>query len=473
MAAYAQNEIDALRFSYTANGGTARSFAMANAFGALGADLSSIYINPAGLGLYRKSEISLGLGNEFNNTSATHFGSTVDADTYNFNLRNVGIALSYLNEAEESKWKSTHIGISYGRTASFSQVLNINGFNPKTSLLDHFVNEANGTSPEFLASNFPFTSSLAWETYTMDPLDTVMSTYTALFTDGQVDQSYTLESSGRMSETAFAFSANYNHKLYLGAGLAFVSARYEETYVHHESRGNVQDELKEMEYQQDLTTRGNGINFRLGILYRLSNGFRVGGSFQSPSFMVINDTWATSMKSKFEDGTNFEQDSPNGEFSWSLNTPMRFTLSGAGIIGARGLISVDYEFMNLSSAKMKRASDSYSDYDFAFENERINNLYTNSNELRVGTEWKVRKLILRGGFSMRHYPIKDEYVTRSDATMGYSLGIGYRVRAFSMDLSFRRSEYFLDRYLYDSESIEPTTVDITQNELILGFAYRY
>lgn len=423
--------------------------------------------------MYRKNEVSLGFGNEFNNTSATHYGTTTDANTYNFNLSNLGIALTYLNKKEASKWKSTHLGISYVRTASFAQELTINGFDPNSSLLDHFVNEANGTSPELLASSFPFTSSLAWETYTIDPLDTLTSTYTALFTDGQVDQNYTLESSGRMSETVFAFGANYDHKLYLGAGLAFVSARYEEKYIHQETRGNSQDELLEMEFQQDLTTRGSGVNFRLGALYRISNTFRVGGSVQSPSFMVINDTWVTRMKSKFEDGTNFEQESPDGEFSWNLNTPMRFTLSGASIIGSRGLINIDYEFMNMSSAKMNRASGSSSDYDFAFENEQINNLYTNSNELRIGTEWKVRKLILRGGFNMRHYPIKDGYVTKSDATIGYSAGIGYRVRAFSVDLSFRSIEYFQDRYLYNSEIIETTTVNIVQNELILGFSYRY
>ena len=473
LGANAQNEIDALRYSYTENGGTARSFAMGNAFGALGADLSAMHINPAGLGLYRKSELSFGLGNEFNNTSATHYGTTTDANTYNFNLSNLGIALAYLNDKKDSKWKSTHLGVSYARTASFAQDLKINGSNPGSSLLDHFVNEANGTTPEDLASSFPFTSSLAWETYTIDPLDTLTNTYIGLFPDGQVEQNYTLESSGRMSETAFAFGANYNHKLYLGVGLAFVSTRFEEKYIHQETRGNELTDLVEFEYQQELRTRGSGVNFRVGAIYRISNNFRVGGSVRSPSFMVMNDSWVTSMKSKFEDGTNFEQGSPDGEFSWSLNTPMRFTLSGASIIGARGLISVDYEFMDMSSAKMKRANGSTSDYDFAFENERINNLYTTSNQLRIGTEWKIRRSIIRGGFNIRHYPIKDEFTSNSKATMGYSGGIGYRVRAFSMDLSFRRTEYVQDRYLYNSEIIEATAVKIIQNELIIGFAYRY
>lgn len=55
---WAQNETDALRFSTLTQGGTARSNGMANAFGALGADPVAVAINPAGLGLYRTSEIS-------------------------------------------------------------------------------------------------------------------------------------------------------------------------------------------------------------------------------------------------------------------------------------------------------------------------------------------------------------------------------------------------------------------------------
>ena len=54
---YAQNEMDAYRFSKNDLTGTARSVAMGGAFGALGGDISGIAINPAGIGVYQKSEI--------------------------------------------------------------------------------------------------------------------------------------------------------------------------------------------------------------------------------------------------------------------------------------------------------------------------------------------------------------------------------------------------------------------------------
>jgi hypothetical protein len=71
---YSQNDIDAMRYSQTYFGGTARSKAMAGSFGALGADGSCMGINPAGIGLYKKGDINLSLGLIFNSVDATHNG---------------------------------------------------------------------------------------------------------------------------------------------------------------------------------------------------------------------------------------------------------------------------------------------------------------------------------------------------------------------------------------------------------------
>lgn len=52
----AQGYDDILRFSRFTTTGTARSAAMGGAFGALGGDLSTLSTNPAGIGVFRKSE---------------------------------------------------------------------------------------------------------------------------------------------------------------------------------------------------------------------------------------------------------------------------------------------------------------------------------------------------------------------------------------------------------------------------------
>ena len=83
---YAQNEIDALRYSQSMFGSTARSFSMGGAFGALGADYSSMSSNPAGLGVYRRSEFSFSMGFANRNTDSDFLNRQRDENRFSFDL---------------------------------------------------------------------------------------------------------------------------------------------------------------------------------------------------------------------------------------------------------------------------------------------------------------------------------------------------------------------------------------------------
>ena len=52
---------------------TARSLGMGGAFASLGGDLSAAFLNPAGLGVYRKSELTLYSGIRFCEVLLTQF----------------------------------------------------------------------------------------------------------------------------------------------------------------------------------------------------------------------------------------------------------------------------------------------------------------------------------------------------------------------------------------------------------------
>ena len=54
---WAQQEMDAYRYSPMDLNGTARSIGMGGAFGALGGDMSAMSHNPAGIAVYRSSEL--------------------------------------------------------------------------------------------------------------------------------------------------------------------------------------------------------------------------------------------------------------------------------------------------------------------------------------------------------------------------------------------------------------------------------
>ncbi|MEL6804605.1 MAG: hypothetical protein AAFO91_12585, partial [Bacteroidota bacterium] len=73
---FAQNEADALRHSQTGLTGTARAQGMGGAFSAVGADISSGYLNPAGLGLLRSSKFTISPVFRINQDNAEFLGQT-------------------------------------------------------------------------------------------------------------------------------------------------------------------------------------------------------------------------------------------------------------------------------------------------------------------------------------------------------------------------------------------------------------
>jgi len=84
LTAIAQTDIDALNYSRWTSGATARSLAVGGAFGALGGDISTMNTNPAGLGVFRASEIALTPAFNLANVSADFNGNTVDTDKNKF-----------------------------------------------------------------------------------------------------------------------------------------------------------------------------------------------------------------------------------------------------------------------------------------------------------------------------------------------------------------------------------------------------
>src|ERR1035437_8662519 len=91
VAVIAQSAVDAIRYSAIYFGGTARYSSMGGAFGAIGADFSTLSTNPAGLGVYRKNEFTFTPSFYTGKTSSTFDGKTSDVQKYNFNLGNLGM----------------------------------------------------------------------------------------------------------------------------------------------------------------------------------------------------------------------------------------------------------------------------------------------------------------------------------------------------------------------------------------------
>lgn len=477
----AQSEEDALRWSFTQEGGTARSAAMANAFGALGADPVSAWINPAGIGLTVASEFSLTPSFEVNDAGSTYYNTTAANTATRFYFSNFSLLLHAPSE-NRSGWRAGNFGIAYDRQATYHWNRQVEGANVPSSILHAFVNEANGTSPDDLFAAYAFTSGLAWDTYGIDPSGTGANTYVAAVPDGIPSRhARSSESNGRVSNTAFFFGANYDDRWYFGASLGVIGARFTRTTVHTESNTDATVDLKDLSYREDLTTTGNGVDVRVGVIGRVTDRLRAGASYHSPSWMALDDVFVTEMRTGFrtQDSSgnySYTAYSPEGVYSYRLRTPMSAVGSLAYVVGQHGAISIDYEWKDYRTARLRSASDlDLPDslvYDFGVENELVRNSAAVSHSVRVGTEWKAGPWRFRAGWGI--WP--DPYA-KTDARHGlpltrYTGGIGWRNERVSIDFAAQYDARGSSYFLYDPSEVAPVSENLTNMRAMVTFAWR-
>lgn len=473
MSALAQNEEDALRYSNIGPGGTARSWALAGAFGAVGADPVSGSINPAGFGLYNASELSMTLGFEVNNADATHYGTKATAGQQRMSVNNMALALNYPNP-NGGDWRGGTFGITYDRQASYYWKELAQGDRVPSTILQRFVNEANGTPYSDLEGGaFPFTSGLAWYAYGMDTVPGTTDQYTPGIPFGSdTKQEHSIDATGRLSTTNFFYGNNYKDKLYVGLALGLVGVRYERYTKHTETSLDESIDLKTVLYKEDLITTGNGIDVKLGVIGRVSDRVRLGASFHTPMWLLLNDSYNYAMITSFRAGDGFKQESDPGTFSYRVITPWRATASGVYQAGKHGLVSVDYTFTDFRNARL-RSSREYRDvYDFALENDTVKTSFIAAHSLRVGTEWRSGNWYFRGGWAYQPDPYSDKDARHGTAYKQYSGGIGYRTTHYSIDLAavygMRDGKYFQ----YPSALVKATDAAYSDFRTFITFALR-
>lgn len=471
---FAQTEEDILRFSVLQLGGTARSNAMAGAFGALGADPASAGINPAGVALYNTSEFSLTPSFEVQDAKATHYGTTSSDTDNRFFFNNVFIQFA-ARGSDGSKWTNFSFGLSYDRLASFHWERQALGEDVNSSIAQRFVNEANGTPSYLLDSIFPFGAGLAWTTYAFDPLDSADNTYISAIPAGsRVDQEHTISSSGNVHATSLFFAASYMDELFVGGSVGIYGVRHERVTKHSETTLDESLPLETLTYQENLLTTGSGFDLKLGAVLRAGDKARFGLAFHSPIWLQLSDAYTTDMRTTFRDnGDVLAAESPDGTFTYRGRTPLRLIASAAIIVGKTGSFSVDYEFADYRHMRLKPSTGVIDAYDFDVENDIIRERYRVAHHVSAGTEWRVgSNFYLRAGAG--YWP--DPYV-KADARHGlplirYTGGVGYRSTRWSVDLAglygSRTSNYFQ----YDPSLVEATSESLTEYKMLVTVAFR-
>ena len=441
MQGYAQNEIDALRYSRLNYSGSARFVSMGGAFGALGADFTTLSHNPAGIGLYRSSEISFTPSIFIGRTEATLNGNFRDDSRYNFNLGNVGIVMAYTPTLKNPNtlWKNVQFGFGLNRMANFNNRVNIESNNMVSSYLTSYVDYAYGVHPDDLSA---FDTQLAYDTELLFVEDSATWRYNIDKPDGGVNQRKSIESKGSVNEMVFTLGANYNDKLYIGATVGIPSIRYIENTTYTETAlADDETVFNSMTRTDYLETSGTGLNFKFGLIFRANDCLRLGGAVHTPTFYSsMSDDYGATLKSKYDNGYTATA-SAKGVYDYELTTPLRALGSIGFILGKAGVISADYEYVDYTTARLRAP-----DYDFFNENENIRNIYQEAHNLRFGTEWRYGSVNFRGGYGISANP----YIYGTNSAINtYSAGIGFREKSFYLDLAWAGSQFDDEYYLYN------------------------
>lgn len=473
LVGWGQNEVDALRYSQTSPFGTARYTAMGGAFGALGGDFSALSINPAGIGIYRRSATSLSLGMIDQSTTSIYEQNTVSDGTLRLNIPQIGIVST--SKPSDQNWTRFSFGVGYNQLRNFNEAFTASGEAVNTSLTEIFVLQAQGIPGEELSSAYPFGAGLAWETYLIDPADTTDAyNYVSAIPSGKVTQTNTVERQGRMGETVLAFGGSYQDRLYVGVSFGFPVIRFEQTTRYTESDVDPDLDIQDYTVVQELYTSGNGINVKLGGIYRVTDHFRLGASWHSPSFISLNDTYETSMVSRFKDGETYSASSPYGSFEYGLRTPSRYTASAAYIFGKLGLVSADYEYVDYSKAKLRTANSILYSGDFTQENGVIKDIYRGTHNVRIGLEIRVADFWrIRAGTGLSQSPFVDGATTLTTNVITYSGGVGYRGKSFYVEAGYSLQQGDKDWYFYDPQRVDAVSLQSSQGQgvITVGFTY--
>lgn len=472
--------------------GTARSAAMSGAFTSLGADASSMNINPAGLAMYNRGEVSVTPGFRINNISSSYnstgYQNTTQRNESKFNIGNFGAV--YANG-------TFAVGVGYSRLADFNGQQHSYGNSESRSMADMFLYQLDGIPASSIGapdgniyqafykhSPILWAPIMAYQAALVDPTP-INGYYTLdgiLNAGNRVLPSLERNTSGAINEYTFSGAYNHKDKLYLGITVGIQDLYYNQndTYVElqdlHAPLGPGQQygSLDNFTYRNSLRQSGVGFNVKLGAIVRPVPWFRIGLSYHTPTWFSVREEWGSDMTVydfRYNPYNSYGfSDTPVLVSDYRMRTPSRLLAGVSFTIAQRVIISADYERTWYKSMKystdfndggyrpnmvatevdnftlIRDNMDKYGNIDI---NNLIKNGYRTTNNFRLGIEAQpINSLFLRAGYAFNESVYSAESMRENLKYHQLSAGVGYRNRMFSIDAAYVYGVQDLAPYKY-------------------------
>ena len=462
---WGQNEADVLRYGWIDPLASARVTAMGGSFGALGADLSCMGINPAGLGMYRRGDLSVSTGVHSSATTSQWGTRQVDAASADFVGSSVGIALTY--PSVDADWPFFTLAIGYQNRMPFGQNIELDEVTSEHSVSALFVDQALADAAEYgYASTdealqdgiiFPYSASLAWRTGLL--LESISEGY-ASAVDGNATFDRNIRREGRLAETQIAVGTSFRDRLSFGVTLGLPKVRFEEQSNHSESPVAPTSGLGQWRYDEQLTVTGRGTLLRFGVLARVSNAMRLGLAYQTRGRLTLLDKYATTLSTEWLDGTNDVANSPTLNAEYVMLTPDRLTVSTSFLMGKLGVINADYVRSDMRRGELRDSDGLLAvGYDFGPENDAVQDAFQTVHQARVGLEIRLGQddqLRLRTGGGMSTSPFSIDAVTADANRYHVSVGGGFRISNVHFSAAWRTAWHAEDYFFLGASSDAPS-----------------
>lgn len=414
--------------------GTAKYTAMAGAMGALGGDISSATINPAGVGVHITGDIAttLNFDNYSNNISSVS-NRSVKYKSKASNLSQVGGVASF--SFGGNKWKFVNIGVNYTNQNLDKYVQTpANGTEIKTNLLDS-NNQA------------------------------VVGTFSHI--------GHAYNRSGEISKTTFVVGGNYDNKLYIGAGLNFNDAIIEQYDIQRFSLDVDNNAIYEFNKRfTPFSEQSKGFSLSAGVIAKIDKNFRVGASLESPTWWSIERTFTAQ---DVDRSGNISVDTYGEDRTFS--TPMKATLSGAFVANKHFAFNVDYTF-GITKPNYKVQGDAEEELNNFFKSKE----YKNLSELKLGGEFRYQGFRARAGYAYVSNPFNGKALIGNKNT--FATGLGYDFKGIYIDATYQyitsdynnyfgRGNYFTDAISLFQSDYSISNVSNKRNNFLITLGYRF
>ena len=487
--------------------GTSRYVSMGGAMGALGADISTISSNPAGIAMMKKNDISLTVGG---NWGADRSASGMAPNNGGVTLDQAGIVASF---PMDGKVKNFKISFNYQRKINYKQAF--------------YGEVATGAS---FADQLYDMASVVEQRGTFNPWDqhhksiygaaSAAKLWTGANALGNSNLSY---ASGSLNSFDFNLSANIQDQFFLGLtfGMDRVDWR-QSTEMWEQRNGDIAgQEIQDFAYMNDQHITGHGFNFKLGTIIRpvKDNPFRIGLTIESPTWYRLEYIDDQSISSKyyyktpedFDAGVATYDPTPRKYYDYyaetdnylkyRLTTPWKFRTQLGTTFGKSVALGAEYEY-----AMYQNTSMSYPDYNGRWIRDQYIDAWTEGiirgqHTLRLGIEVKpIESLSLRAGYNYItsiykpgafwdaavspqsyvpqavDYPTSLQYLNLTDTHIA-TAGLGYRAKKFYVDLAYKyriqNGDYYAFSSAHTGSEMNAIPVNLSRHSISATIGFKF